>query len=161
MKILTKKEVKALFEEQTKKNYKKSGNFLCRIPEEEETVFTIVSGKLETFKTATPFKDVIIRNIQVGSSAETYIVNVENFEKRYSFSYKSFLVDGKRWYMAEAKGEVMAFCYHGETIEFDALWGEKMLCEDGDYIAQPVGGSPDDIYRIEKQTFIQTYAEKI
>jgi len=35
------------------------------------------------------------------------------------------------------------------------------LCEDGDYIAQPVGGSPDDIYRIEKQTFIQTYAEKV
>ena len=48
MKTLTKEEVKALFEGQTKKNYKKSGNFLWRIPEEDETVLTIVSGKLDT-----------------------------------------------------------------------------------------------------------------
>jgi hypothetical protein len=34
-----------------------------------------------------------------------------------------------------------------------------MLCEEGDFIAQPVGGSPDDVYRIEKETFKQTYAE--
>ena len=55
----------------------------------------------------------------------------------------------------------MAFCYHGETIEFVAPWGEKMLCEDGDYIASPPNGSPDDIYRIEKETFAQTYMEKV
>jgi len=156
MKTISKEEVKALFENQIKKRFKKSGIFLWRIPEEAETVLTIVSGKLETLKTAKPHSDVIIRNIQIGSSAETYIIDKEKFEKRYSTGYEFFLVDGKKWYKAEAKGEVMAFCYSGESIEFIAPWGEKMLCEDGDFIAQPVGGSPDDIYRIEKETFKQT-----
>jgi len=59
----------------------------------------------------------------------------------------------------ETVDKVEAFCYHGKTIEFVAPWGEKMLCEDGDYIARPLGGSPEDIYRIEKQIFNQTYTE--
>jgi hypothetical protein len=158
--ILSKEEVKNLFGSTIQKRFKKSGIFLWRIPEESETILTIVAGKLETIKKATPHLDVIIRNIQIGSSAETYIIDKENFKKRYVTGYEFFWIDGKKWFKAEANGEVMAFCYHGETIGFVAPWGEKMLCEDGDFIAQPIGGSPDDIYRIEKQTFNQTYMEK-
>ena len=47
--------------------------------------------------------------------------------------------------------------YSGETISFKAPWGENMFCEDGDFIAKPIEGVFDDIYRIEKKTFETTY----
>jgi hypothetical protein len=159
MKKLSKEEVRSLFESQSKKRYKKAGIFLYRFPKEAETILTIVSGKLETVKTSNPSTDVIIRNFKVGSFAETYIIDKEKFEKRYSIINKEYLVDGNTWRVAEAKGEVMAFRYKGEEFIFVAPWGEEMVCEYNDIIAQPFGGSPDDIYRIENLTFSQTYTE--
>jgi hypothetical protein len=156
---MNKDEVKSLFERHTKKNYKKSGTFLYRFPSENETVLTIVAGKLEALKTAVFGESVVLRNISLGSSAETYIIDLVVFAKRYDLIEKSVTVDKVLWKYCEAIGKVEAFCYHGKTIEFVAPWGEKMLCEDGDYIARPLGGSPEDIYRIEKQTFNQTYTE--
>jgi hypothetical protein len=121
-------------------------------------VLTIVSGKLETIKTAQP-GEVVLRNIELGSSAEMYIIGGESFEKRYTPLEKKHYVDQIEWRMAEAKGEAVAFPYDGDIIAFQAPWGEEMVCYPGDYIASPVGGKETDVYRIERETFEQTYFE--
>ena len=101
---------------------------------------------------------MILRNIEVGSSAEVYIVSEDKFVKRYIAAYsKSYTIDKQTWFEAYARGQVDAFCYEGGTIQFMAPWNELMLCEKGDYIARPIGGEKNDIYRIEKDTFKQTY----
>ena len=152
--------MKSLFKSQTKKNYQKRGEFLWRLAKGGETVLTIVAGKLETIKT-TGDDDVIIRNLTIGSSAELYIIGRSKFESRYEISPNTFCwIEGVLWNFATAKGKIESFCYRGPTIEFIAPWGEKMLCEEGDYIARPLGGdNPNDIYRIEKNTFDLTYSE--
>jgi hypothetical protein len=162
MKELSKKEVFDLFEIQIRKSYKKSGSFIWRFPNDCcETILTIVSGKLETIKVARADRDVILRNIEIGSSAEIYTIDKEKFYQRYETNAKSFRIDGMDWDGCDAKGKAEAFCYHGETIRFMAPWDEEMLCEDGDYIARPIPGKPEDIYRIEKETFNQTYKELV
>lgn len=157
--MVQKNEIVCLFEGTEKKLYKKKGEFLFRPSVPGETILTIVSGKLETLKTAAE-KDIIIRNIEIGSSAETYIIKEEIFKNRYEITQISYLIDNQTWLKCFAKGWVEAFCYSGETIEFMAPWGEKMMCESGDFIARPVPGEPQDIYRIERNTFLQTYHEK-
>ena len=157
--LRSKQEIFDLFESQQKDHYVKRGKFLCRIADSIETVLTIVSGKLETFKKAS-IGEAIIRNIEIGSSAETYIISKEMFEKRYTVTDESHLVDGSTWHVAIAKGEVEAFQYQGGTISFMAPWDEEMICYAGDYIARPVPGDANDIYRIEKATFDMTYSKK-
>ena len=167
LKQLTKEELKSLFSTLDKKAYQKRGLFIYReacnsiansvFESIQESVLTIVAGKLETIKQANR-GDIILRNIIIGSSAETYIVAPDVFEKRYEkTNTDEIFMDGFIWSKAIAKGKINAAQYIGETIEFDAPWGEKMLCETGDWIANPIGGNEDDIYRSEKDTFIQTY----
>lgn len=164
MESLSKIEIQELFEtHQTKGNvfhYKKSGDFIWRHGIHGETVLTIIAGKLETIKTV-EVDSIVLRNIEIGCTAETYIVNAEKFNKRYDLNGKTYKIDGILWIGATAKGEINAFEYFGETIKFTAPWGEEMLCEEGDYIANPIGGPVDDIYRIEKETFYKTYKRKL
>ena len=156
MKQLTKEELFNLFTHATKNSFQKKGRFLCRKAVEGETVLTIVGGKLETIKKASK-DEVVLRNIEIGSSAETYIIEENKFTKRYDLTDKYHNIDNLPWTEAIAKGKVDAFCYHGKLIEITAPWGETMLCNEGDYIARPIDGDEKDIYRIEKNTFIQTY----
>ena len=156
----TKEEIIKLFNFQEKKHYAKSGTFLFRKAIEGETILTIVSGKLETIKTVKS-TDFILRNIEVGSSAETYSIDELSFWKRYDISSIQVIkIDGIEWGTARAKGEIMAFEYSGPPIKFMAPWNEEMLCEEGDFLANPIGGDPSDIYRIEKDTFKKTYKLK-
>lgn len=157
--LRSKQEIFDFFESQQKEHYVKRGKFLCRIVNNAETVLTIVAGKLETFKKAA-VEDAILRNIEIGSSAEMYIISKEMFEKRYTVTDESHLVDGNTWHVAIAKGEIEAFQYQGGTISFMAPWDEEMICNAGDYIARPVPGNANDIYRIEKDTFDMTYFKK-
>lgn len=153
--------------------YTKSGLFIYRtaarwpgtVPLNEndgfETVLTIVSGKLETMKQAKA-GDIVIRNIILGGSAETYIMSKEKFENRYSVvDNTSLFIDGYLWYKATAKGQVFASMYKGDTFKFTASWGEEMICNDGDYIARPVDGDINDVYRIEKDAFDKTYTKTL
>ena len=161
MKSLSKQEIIALFNDNSNlhKQYKKKGTFLVRSAEPGETVLTIVAGKLETMKTA-GLDEVVLRNIEIGSSAETYIIPAETYYKRYSRVIgQNYMIDNIDWDVAEAKGKAIGFMYEGETITFKAPWDEDMICEKGDFIVTPVGGKPDDVYRIEKNTFAQTYTE--
>lgn len=156
MKQITAEQLAELFNGQQKTAYKKKGKFIFREAVAGETVLTIVSGKLETIKTAGA-GECVMRNIMIGSSAETYIIPRETFIKRYKIDSDRYLIDGLEWTGCSAEGRVNAFEYKGETISFKAPWGEDMLCEEGDYIANPIGGAQSDIYRIERQTFLDTY----
>jgi hypothetical protein len=53
-------------------------------------------------------------------------------------------------------GSCNAFQYNGEAFEFKAPWGEKMLCEKGDYLAS-IESDLSDVYRIESTVFGKTY----
>jgi hypothetical protein len=156
--MTTKKDIFELFQSMLKHTYKKKGKFLFRKAAEGETVLTVVSGKLETMKVA-GIGDIVLRNIEVGSSAETYIVQHETFLKRYDVaSAQIAVVDGVEWGFANAKGVIQAAEYTGgDEIRFEAPWGEEMILQKGDFLANPVGGQPEDIYRIERATFDQTY----
>lgn len=148
-----------LFEKASRKFYKKKGRFLYRKAVNEETILTIVSGHLETLKKAA-LGDVIIRNIEIGSSAETYIISGEKFVNRYDPLEIRHIIDGQEWFEALAKGRCEAYEYSGEEIRFKAPWGEPMICVTGDFMARPVPGDAHDIYRIERQTFLQTYEQE-
>jgi len=154
---LTSNELSSLFEHSLKLEYKKHGVFIYRFARQNETILTIVSGKLETIKTADSNTDIVIRNILIGSSAETYIINETTFKQRYTTDYKSIIVDGLTWCYCYPNGQIEAMLYLGPTISFMAPWNELMICNHGDYIARPIGGKETDIYRIEKETFSQTY----
>jgi hypothetical protein len=160
MKRLTKQGILNIFNENTKNVYKKKGRFLFRKANPGETILTIVAGQLETIKT-TVEGDIILRNIEIGSSAETYVISDVKFIERYSRPTTKpepyYIIDGIWWGEAYAKGSIEAFEYHGEDIVFEAPWGVDMMCVYGDYIARPVGGDIDDIYRIERKTFEKTY----
>lgn len=145
-----------------KKRYKKKGRFIYRAAIENETILTMVSGELETIATAGK-DDIIIKNIELGSSAETYILTKANFIARYDITEKTYFIDNSIWTETFAKGECIAFEYKPQnpehSLEFKAPWGEMMLCKNGDFLAQPVPGKYTDIYRIERKTFLQTYSE--
>ena len=116
-----------------------------------------VAGKLETIKKAND-GDVVIKNLIIGGSAESYTMDFSTFEKRYEVIDKeSIYIDGTTYYWCKPRGQVYAFEYIGETITFKAPWDEDMVCENGDFLASPVGGKETDIYRIEKDTFNKTY----
>jgi hypothetical protein len=162
--MLSKKQIFELFESYPKKQYQKRGRFLYRYALSGETVLTIVSGKLETLKTASD-NDVLMMNIEIGSSAEKYIIADDVFKKRYNLVENKFLIDGQAWFEATAKGQIEAFMYTGSVIdlsfclkfEFMAPWNELMLCLQYDYLARPLNGDKFDIYRIERDTFEKTY----
>jgi len=166
---MSKQQIFDFFEAMQKSQYVKKGRFLYRPAKWGETVLTVVSGKLETIRQAET-NDIVLRNIELGSSAETYIVPFEKFKKRYIFPIPCFgsgvpnqeehKIDGISWRIAIAKGEIEACRYKGETFQFESPWKEFMICCDGDYIARPIGGEKNDIYRIEKETFKATYSEK-
>lgn len=153
---------KELFEffQQNKTNtvYQKKGSFLSRPAVFGETILTIVAGKLETIKTVTEIS-IVLRNIEIGSSAETYIISEENFKKRYTKTGDVVKIENKWWSKVFANGQVTGFFYTGEEITILAPWNEPMLVVNGDFIGCPVGGDPNDIYRIEKETFALTYHE--
>lgn len=156
----TKEQIARRFASMTKKRYQKRGRFLFRRADPGETVLTIVSGRLETMKTAGD-SDIVLRNIEIGSSAECYIISKEKFDERYRLAdMRTVTIDGKHWDVADAKGQVDAAEYAGdEEIHFTAPWGEPMVLSNGDFLARPVNGSEEDIYRIERSTFEMTYSE--
>jgi hypothetical protein len=164
---LTKEQLLKFFESQEKRTYLKYGQFLYRNAIEGETILTVVNGKLETIKTAEK-NEVVLRNISIGSSAETYVISYDKFVDRYTSTPTQKLIDGQFWSIAEAKGKIEAFEFTqyqlviGEpTIIFDAPWNEEMICYRGDYLARPIPGCNNDIYRIERETFNLTYREEL
>lgn len=147
-------EVKDLFSSRAASHYRKSGTFLARFADCDETILTIVAGQLETLKRAT-WGDVVLINIAVGQQAERYIISGDKFRERYIVSDETMFMEGRGWKKVSAAGWCHAWEYDGESLIFTAPWGEDMILSRGDYLAS-TGGS--DIYRIERKAFLATYA---
>ena len=156
----TKEQIVALYRNlpELHKIYSKKGRFISRPAVIGETILTIVAGKLETIKTVSE-DSVIIRNIILGGSAETYAIPLTTFTKRYKLLPAIYTIDGLEWTEAIPNGKTKAFQYlSDESISFMAPWGENMLMEKGDWLAgDPDDEMSEDIYRIEKDTFRDTY----
>jgi hypothetical protein len=142
------------------RTYQKRGTFIARYAEPGETILTIVAGRLETLAGA-EWGDVVLMNIEVGSSVERYLIKPAMFDKRYDRTDRTIVTDGHSWMVVKAKGRVDAFRYEGPSIVFEAPWGEDMILQDGDWLARPTEGAADDIYRIEREAFAQTYSEEV
>lgn len=151
-------EIFDLFEKSTRSKFKKRGTFLYRTATVGETVLTLCTGRLETFSIINESTDVVLKNFEIGSWAEEYVISRKKFEERYDRVEGQHVISGVVWLRCVAKGQVEAFQYQGETITFMAPWGEQMLCNPGDYMARPLGGAVNDIYRIEQETFLKTYS---
>lgn len=139
----TQQEVIEIVKNNNPQKFKKFGDVTYRIAQEDSVLETFINGEKETQKKINK-GDVIVKN----PGGEEYAPGNEKFYKRYILHE-----DGKT---ATPKGESYGNYYHGQPIEFVANWGEKMICNDGDYL-----GSPDpefsEAYRIEKEEFKNTY----
>ena len=159
MKSLSTREIFTFFYANVGKHqrYDKRGSFITRPAKLGETILTIVSGVLETMNTVT-VPSYIVRNVSIGGFAECYILEHDNFKKRYSFGKKTYKIDNKTWTEAFPTGSILAFQYRDdESFTFIAPWGAEMICQKYDWLATPINGKPNDIYRIESQTFVDTY----
>ncbi len=167
MVTLTTLAIKNLFEEQVGlgnvKRYRKTSKVLWRRPLPGETIVTTCGGTIETIRTIeTGYENkcVVVMNIQIGTSAELYIINDDKFFPRYIMCEKVFAVNGQRWELAIAQGEVDGHVYNSMDITFDAPWGESMLLTKGDMLVR-IPGTEDDIYRIARNEFDLTYEESL
>ncbi len=144
-----------------RKTYQRFGKIIYRPAGLDETVLTIVDGRVETINKA-EFGDVIVRNMELGSSSEQYIIgDKEKFLSRYDPVGESINIDNHQCGFAKSTGLTEAVEYKGERIEFVAPWGEMMECLDGDYLCILPGEDTDQTYRIEKEAFSQTYKEQV
>lgn len=142
------------------RQYKKFGNVYFRPAGLDETVMTLVSGRLETIKKA-KFGEVVIKNLELGSSAEQYIMGTkEKFMDRYDPSDQTVFVDGNNWGIARAKGELDGVIYRGERFIFNAPWGEDMEVLDGDVIGKLPTEDSSQVYRIDADSMQKTYKEQ-
>lgn len=125
-------------------HYKKFGDITVRPALFGEVVETVIDGVVETTNSAKNVDDFVV----TGAKGENYILAAATLLKRYDR-----IGDG----VYRAKGECWAFKHEGEQFTFDAPWGEEMLVENGDIIAVADLSNMDDIYRIQKDAFAQTY----
>lgn len=124
------------------KKYNKYGDVKARPAKNGEHIVTVIDGKVETRNTAKQGDYVL-----TGPAGENYIVEGKTFKARYT-KVKTGVY--------KPIGSCNAFQYKGEAFEFKAPWGEKMLCEKGDYLAS-IESDLSDIYRIESSVFGKTY----
>ncbi len=128
--------------------YNKFGKVTVRKAKPGEVIDTIIGGKKETTNTAKT-GDVVVQN----PTGELYVMTESKFLGRYTVSGTI----GAKPIAAKATGSCWAFQYKGQAFSFQAPWGEEMIVEPGDFIAQSAQGNYDDIYRIEKNAFKRTY----
>ena len=143
--------------------YAKCVKVHAKMCKEKGTCETVVNGIVETSKAYQPGDFMA-----VNPAGERYIIDAHIFRKRYLIDapepaqmaeldpegFQLFTACGRCW----AKQLTQAECEESfPENSFMASWGEAMLVEPGDWLAAPApqGG---EVYRIENQTFSQTYA---
>jgi hypothetical protein len=107
----------------------------------EEEVVTVTASGVETRNTATA-GDVIMS----GPSGERYVVKATKFAGLYDGEVGDTVIPNQSPRMVKQ--------YDGESVVFDAPWGERMLLQHGDYV---VSDGPDAFYRIGEHEFEETY----
>ena len=138
------------------KLYRKFQKVDARPAKEGEVIVTILKtpegNEVET-KNVAKEGDMVVRART--ESREEYIISGKKFGQRYQGPDKNSSTDG--YYVYNPIGTAYAFKYYGGSFKFDAPWGEEMICHDGDMICSPTLEKTDDIYRIAKKEFIETY----
>ena len=149
------------------KHYQKFQPIHARKATEEEVITTVVDGKKETVNTANK-GDYIVANLT--SSKEHYVVSKDKFPTLYSFS-KALDTneddnDNNHWDEYLPKGQVQAvevdetvlslLAVETTPFEVEAAWGETQRVERGDYLVSPLP-QLDEVYRIAKSSFLDTY----
>ena len=153
METKPKKYVQAAFEVANENNkvnlYKKCRRVSARSAVEGEVIVTIIDGEQETTNTAKK-GDMVVRTKKSGAE---YIIGGDKFRERYTICDE----DENGYSDYDPIGETYAFKYEGESFTFVAPWGEDMIVNDGDYICAIDPDDLEDIYRIEKGEFEDTY----
>lgn len=127
--------------------YSKFATAQARLGIEGEKIDTIIKGEIETTNTVKEPSAVM-----KGPLGEEYIISLEKFNKLYEGGQLN-----KDFNTFKAKGKVYGIEYAGESIEFEASWGEKMILNSGDMLVTPNKDISGDVYRIEKEAFSKTY----
>ncbi|MEB2779174.1 hypothetical protein U3A58_02125 [Algoriphagus sp. C2-6-M1] len=160
--MITQKEMLAHFLpilEKSGKRYKKKTMVRAKKAQPGLVVVTKTSDGDETKNTAEP-GDWLVENQT--SSSEQYLVKAETFLKKYS------LVQSleKGWGCYQPKGETSGLRVNKthlealgstEILEFQAPWKDTMIVKPGDMLVVPP--EKDEIYRIAKKEFGETYVE--
>lgn len=141
------------------KRYKKKSMIRAKKAQPGQLVVTKTSDGDETKNTADA-GDWLIENQT--SSNELYLVKAETFKKKYTLVQS--LEQG--WGCYQPQGEILGITL-GEThfedfnakkvLEFQAPWKNSMIAKPGDMLVVPP--EKDEIYRIAKKEFGETYVE--
>jgi len=132
-------------------NYSKFVEVEARPAIAGEVVITSTNDGKETTNTAKE-GDLVVCNTQT-SSQEEYILTEKIFSKRYHLIGEGVMPGFKRY---KATGRCRAIQYLGENTSFVASWGEEMVLKTGDMVVTTLP-QKDEIYRIAKMEFDQTY----
>jgi hypothetical protein len=138
---------------QSTTRYKKFRRVDARRADNGEIIITFIRGEVETTNVAND-NGVVVMNMTT-KSREQYIIPSDKFAARY-LSGDSVTED---WTTFEPIGEVDAVEWDGVSTEFEAPWGELMVIHAGDFLCG-VPGSPEDVYRIARDEFFETYKIK-
>ena len=119
----------------------------ARMNNENKILETIIDGEVETTKAIVP-GDIII----TGPKNEEYSINQKKFFTLYEAINPIEDLLSNNDYISKPVLVKAVQCK--EPFDFIAPWGEKMICNIGDYF---VYRADDDAYRIEKEVFEKTY----
>ena len=124
------------------KKYNKFGNVTFLVAETPHEVVTITADGKETTNTAEVGDYVVIN-----PTGERYVVKPAKFHSRYEVIEEN---------LATCTGSCWGIKWEGDQFEFEATWGEAMVCKDGDMLVSP---NPEltEVYRIARAEFEATY----
>jgi len=138
------------------KRYAKFKNVLARPAKKGEKIETVTSDGKETENVANE-GDIVVQNLT--GAKEQYIIKSETFQKRY----ESLGEKEGEWELYKPTGEAFAIIFNPEELGveepfyFEASWGETMPAKKGDFIATTLDFN--EVYRIARQEFMETYKE--
>jgi hypothetical protein len=138
--------------EQISHIYGKFSLVLARPALLDEYIETWTADGLETRNYAKN-GDFVVKNLQT-EFQEEYIVSSSAIYKRYKLFY--FTENGA---VLIPKGKIKGIVHSGEDFEFIAKWGQLMIVKTGDYLVCPFPEC-DEIYRIARQEFYETYEKE-
>jgi len=124
------------------KQYNKFGNVTFLVAKEEQEIVTITADGKETTNVA-QVGDYIIIN----PTGERYVVKPAKFHARYEVIEEN---------LAACKGSCWGIEWEGEQFEFEAPWGEAMVCKKGDMLVS-LNAELTEVYRIARAEFEATY----
>jgi len=131
------------------KTYEKFGEVQFETSQKVQEVVTSVNGEVETTNTA-QIGDYII----TGVNGEKYVLTPKKFMQNYEieeYSYSNMTGTAK----VKPQPRFAAQWNLQDQLVFTAAWGEKMICNEGDYLVAFQDFS--EVYRIEKSIFEKTY----